>query len=918
MQTTVGQLLVNEHLPEDLRNHDRVLDKKGINALLRDVAQRHPEKYREISHALSTIGWRAAQETGGYSFGMQHLRPAKAALALRAKLREQMRQVLDDDNLDDKTREDRITRLAGALQKQQQEDVFNESLAEKNPLAYQVLSGSRGNKMNLASLRGSDMLYADHRDNVIPVPVLSSYSEGLKPWEYWAGTYGARKGVMDVKFATQDAGFLSKQLNQVTHRLVVEALDRDGDGEPDAPPRGLPVDTDDMDNEGSLLAHDVGPYKRNTVLTPKILSHLRQIGQKRILVRSPAVGGTPNGGVYARDVGVREHGTLPGRGEMPGLAAVQALSEPLTQAQISSKHTGGVAGEGKAISGFEYVNQLVQVPKKMKGGAAHSDEDGVVGRIIPAPAGGNYVYVNGKEHYVPEGVELKVKPGDQVEAGDVLTAGLPNPSKIVEHKGIGEGRRYFVKAFREAMGGANMTANRRNIELLSRGLINHVRLTDEVGEHAPDDLVPYHLVESRYQPRDDAAEVEPTLAGNQYLEQPVLHYTVGTRVRPSVMRDLQEFGVKKVRVHRDPPPFKAEMVRGMTSLANDPDWMTRMYGSGLKGGLLKAVHRGGTSDEAGTSFVPSLAKAVDFGRTPGGIVRKPSPGWAPEPPAAIKVGSSPGVPGGPAAGDAPGAPGGIGSPPGGLAPPKLAPAPAAPKPAAPAPPPAATPAPAPAPVKQYMPDTAAPEPQAPLWFGGYQPQRGFNQQAATALMPYAQHLGPLAPLAVMAGVDFKALGTLTGQKDWTHGTDYTQGLRTPQTPAPALPAPPTPPAAPATPQAPPAAPAVPPQQPPAPVQPPPAAQQPGSAAPKPPLQFKSEAEFFAHPPVQTALQGFRGKLFSQVTPQGFHWAGEIAGMPQMQQAVKWELEQYVHHQDPARLQAGLDAVYQVVMKARQP
>lgn len=797
MQTSVGQLLINEHLPEDLRDYDRVLDKRGINTLLRNVAQRYPERYREISHALNTIGWRTAQETGGYSFGMEHLRPAKAALALRQKLQAQMQTILADDSLDDKTREDRIVKLAGGMQKQQQEDVFNESLAEKNPLAYQVLSGSRGNKMNLASLRGSDMLYADHRDNVIPVPVLRSYSEGLSPWEYWAGTYGARKGVMDVKFATQDAGFLSKQLNQVTHRLVVEALDRDGDGVPDTNPRGLPVDTDDTDNEGALLAQDVGPYKRNTVLSPKILNHLKQLGKERILVRSPTVGGSQHGGIYARDAGVREHGTLPGRGEFPGLAAVQALSEPLTQAQISSKHTGGVAGEGKAISGFDYVNQLVQVPKRFKHGATHSEEDGVVGRILPAPAGGNYIYINGKEHYIPDGIDLKVKPGDRVEAGDAITTGLPNPAKIVEHKGVGEGRRYFVKAFRDAMGGAGMTANRRNIELLSRGLINHVRLTDEMGDYVHDDLVPYHAIEHAYKPRDDSAEVEPTLAQGQYLESPVLHYTIGTRVRPSVMKDLQEFGVNKIRVHRDPPPFQPEMVRGMSSLTNDPDWMTRMYGSGLKGGLLKAVHRGGTSDEKGTSFVPSLARAVDFGRTPGGMVRKPDPGWKPEPPPAIKFGSSLGVPGGPAAGDAPGA-GNVGGLPGGVKP--LGSTPLA-QPSAQAKPQFTQPAQQPQqpqqPQQQYLPSTQGAEPTARPWFSDYQPPQsgGMTQTMMSNLLPYAPQFGPLAPLALMAGIDFNGLGTLTRGKNWSQQANYTQQLNgqpeaAPQSPVATTPQPP--------------------------------------------------------------------------------------------------------------------------------
>lgn len=1010
LRTSMGQLLVNEALPEDMRDHDRVLDKKGMNQLLRDLAQKHPEEYAAVSKRLNDIGRTTASSFGGFSFGLAHLTKAKSAAKLQAELGQKLNQILNNDSLSDKQRNEAVIRTTSAVQQQQIDGVYDESVAENNPLAMQVVSGSRGNKMNLASLRGSDMLYADHRDDTIPLPVTRSYSEGLSPMEYWAATYGARKGTMATKFcladdtevlmadytskliseikpgdeimgsdtsgelaptrvvrvyangpkqcyryrfrrgacrasflsvtatedhgvlakiqardgsfssasslplreitfrdnpnrndyvavigrgefgrgvveprallaglmlgdgcmapstqgrytfscadsvlledvraylatfnlkltrscakqyghhlgeiarsyrpthvvnghnafvaghldytkfwlretlgealahekslpesvwawgdaslgdllggifstdgsvivrgdgvtislfmtakklveqvkrllelrfgvwatdisevttarrknarnslygfkishrecvtrfadrmnlvgikrrvlrealasiapskqvtygcraydredvgelptfdlevdnrdhlfvlanglivanSTQDAGYLSKQLNQVAHRLMVV-----GEDDPrDIPNRGLPVDTNDTDNEGSLLGYDVGPYKRNTPLTPKILRHLTALGHDRILVRSPLVGGSADGGVYGRDVGITEYGRLAGRGSQAGLTAAQALSEPLSQGQLSAKHSGGVAGQEKAVSGFAAINQLVQTPEKFRGGAAHSLHDGTVSRIEEAPAGGQYVWVDGKRHYVAAGYDLKVKFGDDVEAGDVISEGMPDPSIVVEHKGIGEGRRYFVHAFRDAMRGAGMKVNRRNVELLSRGLINHVRLTEEYGDNVPDDVVPYSTMEHIYEPREDHQVLTPDRAIGKYLERPVLHYSVGTRIRPSVAKELAAFGVSDVMAHDEPPPFQPEMIRGMNSLRHDPDWMTRMYGSGLKGGLLEAVHRGRTSDEEGTSFVPSLARAVDFGRI--GQVRTPELGQKP-------------------------------------------------------------------------------------------------------------------------------------------------------------------------------------------------------------------------------------------------------------------------------------------------
>lgn len=626
LNTTVGQLLVNEALPEDLRDYNRVLDKKGVGALLQQVARQYPEKYREVSFQLNQVGQRSAQDQGGMSFGMRHLKRSKIANETRKRIQGHLDNILSDDSLTDQQRNELIVKTVGRESEPQQKAVLEEAIQAKNPLAMQVLSGSRGKPMNLASLLAADMLYSDHRDEVIPIPVLRSYSEGLSPEEYWAGTYGARRGIIATKFATQEAGFLSKQLNQAGHRLVV--MGEEGDEDPEAPTRGLVVDTDDMDNEGSLLARDVGPYKRNTPLTPKILKQLQRLGKNRILVRSPMVGGSPEGGVYARDVGIREHGTLAGLGEQVGLQAAQALSEPISQGQLSAKHSGGVAGQEKAVGGFQYINQLIQTPKKMQGGAAHSTMDGTVQRVEPAAAGGFNVTIDGKPHYVGEGFGVKVKKGDTVEAGDVLSDGIPNPAVITQYKGVGEGRRYFVNEFRKAMTASGMQGHRRNIELLARGLINHVKLTEETDDHAPDDIVPYSTLEHTYKPREGHERLTPKKALGQYLERPVLHYTIGTKIRPSMLRDFDDFGVQAIPVHKNPPPFEPYMVRGMYQMQHDPDWMTQMYGSGLKKSLLESTARGATSEERGTSFIPSLASGIDFGEVPNRAVIQPKPAYS--------------------------------------------------------------------------------------------------------------------------------------------------------------------------------------------------------------------------------------------------------------------------------------------------
>lgn len=619
-QSTAGQILVNELLPEEMRDYHRTINKKTLGSLLADVAKNHPDRYREISFKLGQLGRVAAYRTGGQSFGLRHLRQAVSAKHARLDLQEKIDELLDRDDVDEKTLNEELIRLAGKVQATQQDEIFNESKAEDNPLAHQLEGAGRGNKMTLASMRGSDLLYQDYKGNIIPVPVMKSYSQGLTPLEYWAGTYGARLGVISTKLATADSGFLGKQLAQISHRLVVTGDDEEG--EPKTL-RGLPVDVTDADSEGALLAYPAGEYPRNTVLTPKILRALENKGIKKILVRSPAVSGSPDGGVYAKDIGMREFNRLPAKFEQIGLSAAQALAEPLSQSALSQKHSGGVAGTTNSVTGFDRINQLIQIPKTFKGGAAHSTMDGIVQSIEPAPAGGHFISVNGTKHYVAKGFNPLVKKGDKVEAGDVLSDGEPNPALITQYKGLGEGRRYFIDTFQKAMRESGLRTHRRNTEILSRGLINHVRMQDEYGQYAPDDVVPYSTLEHNYEPRPGFRAVSPSEAVGKYLERPYLHYTIGTKIRPSMLENMREFGIRSVDVHDDPPPFEPEMVRGMSNLQHDPDWMVRMFGSGLKTSLLRAVHRGGTSDEAGTSFVPSRARSVDFGRV--GLVQTPKP-----------------------------------------------------------------------------------------------------------------------------------------------------------------------------------------------------------------------------------------------------------------------------------------------------
>jgi hypothetical protein len=610
--TTLARHWISEALPEELRQEEMVIDSKTLHKLQAYLAQNHPEQYKDILFKLNKIAADAQGSRGGISPSIRHLRESKVWRDQKERFRNEIQSIYKNPNLSLQQKRDIVQARLSKLSPTLTQEVFDTADSENNPFAWVVKSGMKGKPANVNNLLGSPLQFTDSKGRIIPVPVLNGYARGLRPSEYWAASYGTRKGVVDTKLSVADSGYIGKQLVQIAHRSVVTD-DDDPESLQDAS-RGLPVDVDDDDNVGALLAHSVGGYHRNTIITAKVLRNLKRQGIKRMLVRSPLVGGPQDGSIYSRDVGVRETGRLPVRGENPGVTAAQALAEPLSQSALGSKHSGGIAGQtAGAVSGFKAINQLIQSPKESVHWAAHAQSDGMVQKVVDAPQGGKFVFINNEPTYVAAGQEVKVKSGDVVEAGDILSDGLPNPAMVVEHKGIGEGRRYFTQTLMVTLKENGVQANRRNVELIARGLVNYVELDEEMDTCVPGDHVPYNMLEKYYQPREGAKEYSATNAVGKYLERPILHYTIGTKIRPSVAKELQEFGLgDKVLAHDHPPPFRARMIRGAAIAQHDPDWLASMYGSGIKSRLLEAVHRGHSADPLGTSYVSGVIGDPNF------------------------------------------------------------------------------------------------------------------------------------------------------------------------------------------------------------------------------------------------------------------------------------------------------------------
>lgn len=283
----------------------------------------------------------------------------------------------------------------------------------------------------------------------------------------------------------------------------------------------------------------------------------------------------------------------------------------------SAKHTAGMTQAKRTYSGLDVIQQFTQSPEKFKDEGTVATLDGKVDRVEEAPQGGMYVTVKGKKHYVLPGHAVEVKEGDTVEAGDQLAEGLVDPEDIVKHKGLGEGRKYWADRLNKILADSGAASDKRNTELMARAAIRHVRVTDQdgMGDYLPDDVIDYNALQASYKPSETTRRVRAKDAVGSYLQTPVMHYTIGTRITPKVAKELQDNGHNEIDVDDKEPGFTPEMIRLRTASHSNPDWLASMGTSYLTKQLNEASVRGDDTNVLNNpDWRPRLAYGAGFGK----------------------------------------------------------------------------------------------------------------------------------------------------------------------------------------------------------------------------------------------------------------------------------------------------------------
>ena len=364
------------------------------------------------------------------------------------------------------------------------------SLDKFNPIKMMADSGARGSEAQIKQLAGMRGLMANPSGKVVEIPIKASFRDGLNVLEFFISTHGARKGNADTALKTADSGYLTRRLVDVAQDVIVREEDCGTD-------EGVYVKAIvDSDREveslserisGRYLAEDViSPNtgnviaEKNTYIDPQLANKITGSGVSEVKIRSVFRCKTKTG-VCAKCYGMNMATAQPiNIGEAVGIIAAQSIGEPGTQLTMRTFHTGGVASGADITQGLPRVEELFEA-RKPKGLAIVAENGGTVRldeskkkRIVIVTA------EDGTEqnYEIPFGSRIKVHENDVIEAGDEITEGSVNPHDIMRIKGVEGVRKYLLTEVQKVYRSQGVDTSDKHLEVIIRQMTRKVKVNE--------------------------------------------------------------------------------------------------------------------------------------------------------------------------------------------------------------------------------------------------------------------------------------------------------------------------------------------------------------------------------------------------------------------------------------------------------
>ena len=379
-EITVGRLIFNNILPENMRYLDKEVDKKTMQKLVTDCyAKCGHERTIQLLDDLKDIGFRYAT-FAGMTISMTDMDiPSRrdeiverTQAAVTRKNRDYARGLITQAERKQQVLE-LWTRAADEVA-----DSLLTGLDTFNPISIITTSGARGSTRQITQLSGMRGLMSDPFGNLIEdLPIKSNFHEGLSVLEYFISTHGARKGLADTALRTADAGYLTRRLVDVAQDVIVRAEDcgtATGVYVSTIEESGDVIETVGERLKGRTALEDIylpgqnQPFvPANETITDEQAQEIEAAGVTRVGIRSPLTCELRMGicsKCYGRDMAT---GKAVDAGTAVGIIAAQSIGEPGTQLTMRTFHTGGVAGK--------YLTGVADVKKKKQESLRDLHED---------------------------------------------------------------------------------------------------------------------------------------------------------------------------------------------------------------------------------------------------------------------------------------------------------------------------------------------------------------------------------------------------------------------------------------------------------------------------------------------------------------------------------------------------------------
>ncbi len=455
IETTVGRVIFNQIVPEEVGYINELLTKKSLRNVIGEIVKNTGmARAAKFLDDMKELGFQTAFK-GGLSFNLQDLNIPAAKADLIAQATNEVEEVMNNYNMGFITNNERYnqiidiwTRINNRLTAHVMDILSNDNQGFNS--VYMMLdSGARGSKEQIRQLCGMRGLMAKPQKSgtsggeIIENPILSNFKEGLSVLEYFISTHGARKGLADTALKTADAGYLTRRLHDVAQDMIVVEQDCNG-------LRGIYTtalkDNDDIVEPlydrilGRTPLNDVVHPETNELIvaanediTEEVAEAIENAGIEGLEIRSVLTCESKRGVCaccYGRNLASGKRVQL---GEAVGVIAAQSIGEPGTQLTLRTFHVGGtasnIAAESSIIAKYDGKIEFENVRTVEKEG-----EDGPYQVVLGRSGEIKVVNEDRKVLYqqiIPYGSNLFVKEGEKVEKGTKLVDWDPYNAVII-------------------------------------------------------------------------------------------------------------------------------------------------------------------------------------------------------------------------------------------------------------------------------------------------------------------------------------------------------------------------------------------------------------------------------------------------------------------------------------------------------